>query len=74
MHTAPNPLVFTAEIKGAHSTSDSVTCNNSEDILTQSQMFKASDMDAFLGSQQAEITNLLKTDVMEPHPIHDLPP
>ena len=45
LHTAPNPLVFTAEVDAIHPTSASLTCNNSEDILIQRQMFKASDSD-----------------------------
>jgi hypothetical protein len=60
-----NPLAYvitsTVENKSPH---DSTACNNSEDILTQSQMFKADDHQLFIDSQQAEIENLVKSDVM----------
>ncbi len=61
-----------AQLNGASSTT--VTCNNTGDILTQSQMFKVDDADQFIKSQQEEIAVLEKIDVMDIHPISDLPP
>jgi hypothetical protein len=45
-----------------------------EDILTQSQMFKAEDSQEFISCQQAEINGLRKFDVMDIHHISTLPP
>ncbi len=51
-----------------------MSCNNKEDILTQSQMQTASDSDKFITSQWTELEGLLKFDVMEIHHISELPP
>jgi hypothetical protein len=48
--------------------------SNKEDILTQSQMLKANDRNAFLESQIKEIDGLHKFDVMDLNPIAKLPP
>ncbi len=48
-------------------------CNNKKDNLTQSQMLKDTDNKLFIKSQRAEIENLIKTDVMAPHPLADVP-
>jgi hypothetical protein len=47
-------------------------CNNKEDILTQSQMFKADDRTAFIESQRDEIAGLQKFDVMKVEHISQL--
>jgi hypothetical protein len=49
-------------------------CSNKEDILTQSQMFKAEDTSKFIECQEAEIEGLQKFDVMDVCPISSLPP
>jgi hypothetical protein len=49
-------------------------CNNKEDILMQSQMFKASDAEYFIKCQMDEIARLTKFDVMEIYKIANLPP
>jgi hypothetical protein len=49
-------------------------CNNKEDILTQSQMFKAEDASKFIACQEDEINGLQKFDVMDICPISSLPP
>lgn len=51
-----------------------VMSSNKEDILTQSQMLKTEDKAKFIESQKAEIEGLLKFDVMDIHPIAQLPP
>lgn len=51
-----------------------LACNNKEDILTQSQMLKASDATQFIECQGAEIEGLLKFKVMDAYPISNLPP
>jgi hypothetical protein len=43
----------------------STTCNNKEDILTQSQMLKAADSGAFIECQRAEIAGLKQFGVMD---------
>jgi hypothetical protein len=55
-----NPIAFNA-------------CNNKEDILTQSQMFKAEDASKFIECQEDEINGLRKFDVMDVCPISSLP-
>jgi len=73
-HLLLNPLAYIAEPDtAAPAATFNSTCYNSEDILTQSQMLKASDSDLFIASQHAEIENLVKTHVMEPHYIQFLP-
>jgi hypothetical protein len=47
--------------------------SNKEDVLTQSQMLKASDSQCFIQSQNNEIAGLEKFDVMDIHPISSLP-
>ncbi len=49
-------------------------CNNKEDILTQSQMFKADDSTDFIACQRDEIEGLKKFDVMNVEHISQLPP
>jgi hypothetical protein len=48
-------------------------CDNKQDILMQSQMMKAPNVAQFLASQVPEINNLMKSKVMEVHPITSLP-
>jgi hypothetical protein len=48
--------------------------SNKEDILSQSQMLKTTDRDAFIKSQIKEIDGLHKFDVMDLNPIAKLPP
>jgi len=47
--------------------------SNKEDVLTQSQMLKASDSQCFIQSQNDEIAGLEKFYVMDIHPISSLP-
>jgi hypothetical protein len=49
-------------------------CSNKEDILTQSQMWKASDAPEFLVTQEQELDGLLNQEVMGIRPIESLPP
>jgi hypothetical protein len=49
-------------------------CNNKEDILTQSQMFKADDNTDFIACQRDEIEGLKKFVVMNVEHISQLPP
>jgi hypothetical protein len=73
---------FTSLLSYASTTSDIAynspaaytACNNKEDILTQSQMFKATDAAEFIKCQKDEIDGLTKFNVMEIHKIADLPP
>jgi hypothetical protein len=53
---------------------DAGRCDNKQDILTQSQIFKASDMGQFVTSQAINIESLLKSQAMEVQPIRTLPP
>jgi len=65
-----NPLVFTATSDTISDTATpTASYNNSKDTLTQSQMLKVPDSNLFVISQHAEIDNLVKSDVMEAHPI-----
>jgi hypothetical protein len=72
-----NPLSYIAPVEPPTSTTESTEspsmCNNKEDNLTQSQMLKDTDNKLFIKSQRAEIENLIKTDVMAPHPLADVP-
>jgi hypothetical protein len=49
-------------------------CDNKEDTLTQSQMFKAHDAAEFIASQASEIRGLEKMGVFTHHYISSLPP
>jgi hypothetical protein len=49
-------------------------CNNKEDILTQSQMFKTEDKESFIACQQDNIAGLKKFKVMDIEHILQLPP
>jgi hypothetical protein len=70
-----NPLTYTSEFTfTTAATLSTSTCNNKEDILMQSQILKDNNSSLFIKSQQAEINNLVKTDLMMPHPIQELPP
>ncbi len=64
--TNPETLPYNAIVLNA--------CNNKEDILTQSQMFKADDAAKFIECQADEINGLRKFDVMDICPISSLPP
>jgi hypothetical protein len=63
-NSAPDPAVLSVNM----------ACNNKDDILTQSQMFKASNAEQFIKCQKDEIAGLTKFDVMDIHHIMDLPP
>ncbi len=55
----------TADLANTDTPTESTTCNNKEDILTQSQMFKANDSTEFIACQRDEIKGLQKFDVMD---------
>jgi hypothetical protein len=57
-----NPLAFAAGTK------------NNPDILSQGQMFKATDREKFIASQLPEIQGLVDADVFEFRSMSDLPP
>ncbi len=63
----------TENLAASNISTDSTTCNNKEDILTQSQMFKASDSSEFIACQRDEIKGLQKFDVMDIEHISKLP-
>ncbi len=49
-------------------------CNNKEDNMTQSQMFKAEDASKLIDCQAVEIDGFHKFDVMDACPVSSLPP
>jgi hypothetical protein len=73
---SPNPLSYATHVSQSSDTSPVQLDlgSNKEDILTQSQMLKTTDRNKFIDCQQSEIAGLKKFDVMDIHPISDLPP
>jgi hypothetical protein len=69
-----HPLAYISTTEPAVAQMNTSTCNNKEDILTQSQMLKDTDAEQFIRSQKAEIHNLIQSNIMEIHNITDLPP
>jgi hypothetical protein len=57
-----NPIAFVASIK------------NNPDILSQAQMFKATDREKFIASQLPEIHGLVNANVFKFHSMNELPP
>jgi hypothetical protein len=57
-----NPIAFAAGTK------------NNPDILSQAQIFKATDRDKFIASQLPEIQGLVDADVFKYHSMNELPP
>jgi hypothetical protein len=68
-------LAYTAIDMAAQTTvqESTSTYDNKQDILTQSQMLKAPDVEHFIASQIPEFENLKKSKVMEVHSITTLP-
>jgi hypothetical protein len=74
-----HPTAFTAiydlpTLPGEHDIQANLAVNNKDDTLTQSQMFKATDAEAFLTVQEPEIRGLEKMGVFQYEHISTLPP